>query len=413
MDRLMNNHWFIKIFALLLALMLYMSVNIDKQTKPGGLTRNSVGNTDVGTVTEVPVIPYYDDENVVVSGIPQYVNVTLEGPTSILKPTELQRDFEIYVDLTNLGLGTHTVPIKYKNISEKLSVKIHPATINVVIQEKVSINFPVEVDFINKGKIAEGYSIQEPSVKPNVVRLTGAKDLIEKVALVKARVNVEGAKETIKQESRVAVYDEHGNILDLQVEPSVVEVTVPVESPSKSVPLKINRIGKLQNGLSIVKIEPVPSEVTIFGPKKQIEQIDHIDGITVNLDDITGNTVLEVDVPVPEGVKAVDPKKVKIYIEVQKEEAKAFSDLPVRILGLTDEYMFQFLNPESGKVNVNAYGTLSLLNALRTDDIDLYANVGELGTGEHEIPIQINGPRNIMWKLSQETVKITISKKEL
>jgi YbbR domain-containing protein len=412
MDKLMNNHWFMKIFALLLALMLYMSVNIEKETKTGGLMRNSVGKTDVGTVTEVPVVAYYDRENLVVSGIPQYVNVTLEGPASILKPTELQRDFEIYVDLTDLELGTHTVPLKYKNISDKLKVKIQPATINVVIQEKVSKDFPVEVDFIHKNRIANGYSAEQPIVKPSLVTVTGAKELLEKVALVKARVNLDGAKETIEQESRVTVYDGEGKALDLEVEPSVVEVTVPIKSPSKSVPFKINRTGKLKKGLSIVKIEAVPNEVTVFGPKEKIDKIEFIDGITINLDEITKDTTLEVKIPLPEGVKAIDPQKIKIHIEVQEEQEKTFSQLPINILGLGDQYVLQFLNPETGTLDVNVYGALSILNSLKSDDINLYVNVSELGIGEHEVTVEVNGPQNITWGLPQDKVKIKIAQKE-
>jgi YbbR domain-containing protein len=412
MDKLMNNHWFMRIFALLLALMLYMSVNIEKETKSGSLTRNSVGTTNVETVTDVPVVVYYDRENLVVSGIPKFVNVTLEGPASILKPTKLQRDFEIYADLTDLELGSHTVPLKYKNISDKLNVKIEPSMINVVIDEKVSKDFPVEVDFIHKNKIADGYSVEHPIVKPNLVTVTGAKELVEKVALVKARVDLEGAKETLEQESRVTVYDVEGKVLDLEVEPSVVEVTVPVKSPSKSVPFKINRTGKLKKGLSIVKIETVPNEVTIFGAKEQIDKIEFIDGITINLDEITKDTTLDVEVPLPKGIKAIDPQKIKVYIEVQEEQKRNFSQLPVSILGLGDEYLLQFLNPENGKLDIAAYGASSILNSIKADDIDLYVNVSELGIGEHEVAVEVNGPQNITWDLPQDKVKIKITKKE-
>jgi YbbR domain-containing protein len=412
MDKLMNNDWFMRIFSLLLALMLYMSVNIEKETKPGSLTRNSVGTTNVETVTDVPVVVYYDRENLVVSGIPKFVNVTLEGPASILKPTKLQRDFEIYADLTDLELGSHTVPLKYKNISDKLKVKIEPSMINVVIDEKVSKDFPVEVDFIHKNKIADGYSVEHPIVKPNLVTVTGAKELVEKVALVKARVDLEGAKETLEQESRVTVYDVEGKVLDLEVEPSVVEVTVPVKSPSKSVPFKINRTGKLKKGLSIVKIETVPNEVTIFGAKEQIDKIEFIDGITINLDEITKDTTLDVEVPLPKGIKAIDPQKIKVYIEVQEEQKRNFSQLPVSILGLGDEYLLQFLNPETGKLDIAAYGASSILNSIKADDIDLYVNVSELGIGEHEVAVEVNGPQNITWDLPQDKVKIKITKKE-
>jgi YbbR domain-containing protein len=413
MDKLMNNHWFMKIFSLLLALMLYMSVNIEKETKSGSLTRNSVGTTSEETVTEVPVVVYYDKENLVVSGIPEFVNVTLEGPASILKPTKLQRDFEIYADLTDLGLGRHTIPLKYKNISDKLEVTITPAVVNVVIDEKVSKDFPVEVDFIHKNKIADGYSVEHPIVKPNLVTVTGAKELVEKVALVKARVNLEGAKETVEQQSRVIVYDKDGKELDVEVEPSVVEVTVPVKRPSKSVPVKINQKGKLKEGLSLVKIEAVPNEVTIFGPKDKIEQIDFIDGITVNLDEITKDTTLEMKVPLPEGVKAVYPEKISIHIDVQEEQSQrqTFSQIPIEILGLGEQYSLQFLDPEDGKLDIVAYGTPSILNNIKLADIDLYINVSELGVGEHEVAVEVNGPQNITWDLSQNKIKVKITEK--
>ncbi|MBA2873027.1 YbbR domain-containing protein [Anoxybacillus calidus] len=412
MDKLMNNHWFMKAFALLLALMLYMSVNIEKETKSGSLTRNSVGTTSEEIVTDVPVVVYYDKENLVVSGVPEFVNVTLEGPASILKRTKLQRDFEIYADLTDLELGRHTIPLKYKNISDKLKVTIEPAVVNVVIDEKVSKDFPVEVDFIHKNKIADGYSIEQPIVKPNLVTVTGAKELVQKVALVKARVSLDGAKETVEQESRVNVYDKDGEELDVEVEPSVVDVTVPVKSPSKSVPFKINRTGKLKEGLSIVKIEAVPNEVTIFGPKDKIEQIEFIDGITINLDEITKDTTLEVKVPLPEGVKAVDPAKINIHIDVQEEQSKTFSQVPIDILGLGDRYLLQFLDPEDGKLDIVAHGASSVLNSIKPDDIDLYINVSELGIGEHEVAVEANGPQNITWDLSQDKVKVKITEKE-
>ncbi|QPA31103.1 CdaR family protein [Thermaerobacillus caldiproteolyticus] len=412
MDKLMNNHWFMKIFSLLLAIMLYMSVNIEeKETKSGAITRNSVGQTDIETITNVPVVTYYDEENLVVSGIPKTVNVTLEGPASILKPTALQRDFEIYVDLTNLELGTHTVPIKYKNISDKLNVKIQPATATVTIHEKVSKDFPVDVDFIHQNKVATGYSVEQPIVKPNMVTITGAKELVDRVALVKARVNLEGAKETIEQESKVTVYDNEGRVLNLEVDPSVVEVTVPVTSPSKSVPLKINRIGILKKGLSIVKIETVPNQVTIFGPKEKIDRIEFIDGITINLGEITKDTTLEMKVPLPEGVKSVDPSKVKINIQVQEEQTKTFKALPIHVLGLSDQYTVEFLEPEEQNMDVQLSGAPSILNSIQADDLELYINVNELGVGEHEVPVEVNGPQNITWNLPKNKVKIKISQK--
>ncbi|MBB5356404.1 YbbR domain-containing protein [Anoxybacillus mongoliensis] len=410
MDKWMNSPWFIRIFSLLLALMIYVSVNIETQSN--SMSRNTVGQTDVETVTDVPVVAYYDQENLVVSGIPQSVNVMLEGPKSIVTPTKLQRDFEVYVDLSKLSIGQHTVPLKYRNISEKLRVTIDPATITVTIDERVSKDFPVEVDFINKSQIADGYSPEQPIVKPNVVKVTGAKSLIDKVALVKARVDLKGVEETIERESKVTVYDKEGNVLPLDVEPSIVDITVPIKSPSKTVPLKIERKGTLREGLSIVKMEVIPSEVTIFGPKAKIDEIEFLSGIEVDLSDITSDTTLQVDVPVPKGVKVVDPAKVTILIEVEQEKERTFDNVPIEIIGLNDAYKAELIDPVDRNITLTALGAQRVLNAIQLKDIEVYLNVSELGIGEHTVPIEVNGPQNVRWKLPQKEATIRIIRNE-
>jgi YbbR domain-containing protein len=411
MDKLMNNHWFIKVFSLLLAIMLYMSVNIEKGTKSGGIFRNAIGQEDIETLMNVPVVVYYDEENLIVSGVPKYVNVTLQGPASIVKPTALQRNFEVYMDLTDLPLGTYTVPIKYKDISDKLKVNIQPSTAKVTIREKVTKNFPVGVEFMNKNQVPEGYSVEQPIVKPNSVMITGAKELIDSISSVTAKVNLEGATDTITQKSKVIVYDHNGRVLNINVHPSIVEVTVPIRSPSKTVSLKINRVGTLLEGVNIVKIETVPNEVTIFGPKEKIDSIESIDGITIRLDEITEDTTLEMDVPLPEGVKSVDPSKVKVHIDVQKEESKTLKGVPIHVLGLGEQYTVEFIDPKEQTMDVRLHGAPNILNDITEDDVELYIDVSGLDLGEHEVKIKWNGPQNVKWELPKENAKIKISEK--
>jgi YbbR domain-containing protein len=411
MDKLMNNHWVMKIIALLLACMLYMSVNLEAPEKETSTSPFPGVNKHVETVTDVPVIGYYDRENYVVSGLPQHVNVTLEGPTGIVKTTAYQQEFEIYADLKNLSLGTHQVQLKYRNINEKIKVRINPAIVTVVIQEKVTREFPVEVEFYNEGKMKEGYKAEEPLVKPKYVNITGPKELIESIDNVRAKVDLQGADETIETESRITVYDVEDNVLSVEVEPSIVEVTVPITSPSKSVPFKINRKGSLQKGLSIVKMEPEPNEVTIYGPKDVIDKIDFIDGVTVNLDEIEEDTSIDVDIPVPKGVKKVVPEKVTIHIDVEEEVSKTFQDVPIKSFGLASQYFLSFLDPEKGTIDLSVMGAPSIINNMKASDIELYVNASDLGEGEHEIKIDVNGPPNISWALSKDKAKIKITRK--
>ncbi|MCH1627967.1 CdaR family protein [Ferdinandcohnia quinoae] len=412
MDKLMDNRWVIRIIALLLALLLFTSVAFENKSTPNTPGGWSITSDYKDTLTEIPVNTYYDEKNLVVSGVPQFVNVAIEGPSGVTKKAGLQKEIEVYADLTDLAIGTHKVKLQYRNISDKIQVKIEPAEITVVIQEKVTKEFSVEVDFVNKNQLEDGYKTEQPVVKPNVVKITGAKEEIDKIALVKAVVDLKGVKDTLIQESRVAVYDKNQNVLSVSVEPSVVEVTVPILSPSKTLSLNVKQKGELAEGLSLLEISSLPKEVTIYGPKEVIDSITSLEDIMVDVDKITENTTLEVSVPVPKGVTKVSPEKVEIKINVEKEEKRSLSDIPIRSNGLGDQFEIAFLDPSTGILDLEIMGAPSILNGISPTDFDLYVDVTNLEIGEHDVDIKVNGPQNITWVLPVEKAKVSISEIE-
>ncbi|PLR65949.1 MULTISPECIES: CdaR family protein [Bacillaceae] len=420
MDKMFNNHWVMRIIALLMALMLYVSVNIEtpapkKQTGPVTSVFPSAPSEsakDTETINDIPVQTYFDQENLVVTGVPETVDVTLSGPTNALLKTKQLKDFEIYADLSDLSIGSHRVQLKHKNISDNLEVNLNPAVITVNVEEKITRDFPVEVDFINKSKIKTGYTAQEPIVKPNVVRVTGSKTLIDGIALIKSRVNLQDAAETIETESKVTVYDRDGNILPVEVYPSVVDVTVPITSPSKKLPFKIKNEGELGEGLSISNIEAVPNEVTVYGPLDVINPLEFIDGVTVDLSKIKDDTVLDVDIPVPDGVTKVSPEKIQIKIDVEKEEEKVLKDLPVNVRGMSEGKIIQFMDPDSEALDLSVVGAPSIVTNIKPSDLELFVNVTDLSDGEHDVKVEVNGPQGIKWTLPEDEVKVKISSQQ-
>src|SRR5690606_32855505 len=360
MDRLMDNRWVTRIIALLLALLLFASVSFENQPaskSPAGIPLFSNYSE---TLTEIPVNTYYDDQNLVVSGVPQYVNVTIEGPSGVTKREGLQKEIEVYADLTQLTVGTHKVKLQYRNISEKIKVKIDPAEITVVIQEKVTKEFPVEVDFVNRDQVAEGYSIGDPVVSPRVVKITGALEEIERVAIVKAVVDLKGVTKDFTQESRVAVYDKNQNVLSVTVEPNVVEIAVPIISPNKSVSFALKQKGKLPDGLSLVNITPTTNQVTIYGPTVVIDEISSIEA-EIDLDDIREDSKIEVKVLIPKRVFKVMPENIEVAVDIEKKLLGMFSDLKIRSLSLRDQFAHSILDYEAGIINLYVQAATNIL----------------------------------------------------
>ncbi len=405
MDKLLGNKWIMRLLSLLLAVMLYESVNGDVYQKK----EFSLNGPITEIVSNVPVNTYYDKENLIISGIPKQVDVTLKGKSNVITPIKVQKDFEVYMDLSAIKIGTSIIPIKYKNIPKEVSVTIQPAMVTVTVHEKVTHPFPVTVEFLHK-ELPSGYTIGSTVITPSTVMITGAKEMVKKIKTVKIFVDING-KSTIQQEQPVKAYDKTGNVLDVDISPSIVNVTIPIQSPSKTVPFKINRVGTIDSDLSIVNIEAFPSKVTIFGSEEILTPIQFLDGITVDLNDIKESTKLVFDVPVPKGVDSIDPKKIEVYVEVQKTEKKLLTGIPIHVVGLNSAYTIQFLTPLNKTVNASIFGATEVLNNLSEKNLDAYVSVGDMEAGEYTVPIEVSGPENVRWELSESTARIQITKK--
>ncbi|WP_078551215.1 YbbR-like domain-containing protein [Bacillus alkalicellulosilyticus] len=412
MNKLFENRWFLKIFAFFIALMLFLMVNLDNlHNQPGAvLPPISEGTFQI---EDVKLDAIFDEERFAIMEMTESVQVNLRGQQSSIMMFQLARpSYEVYVDLSGKEAGVHHVPIQYRNFPGDLSVSIQPQTARVILQEKKTVSIPVEVDIVNEGEIAEGYSIGTAIVNPVNVEITAAEDLIDQVAIAKVYVDVAGADETIEKGAPVKIYDHAGNELHLDVDPAVVDVRVPITSPFKSVPYKISREGQLPQGVSISSIVSTPKEVTIYGPQDVLNEISVLEGITLNLDDLTESQTVELAVPVPDGVESVEPGFIEVTIELTEEESITMESMPIEITGTPATTIVAFVEPEFEEVSLTIRGAQSLLEKIRPEDIQIYIDVSQLAPGEHEVPIQVVGPQNLVFTPSQTTVKVSVSEIE-
>lgn len=409
MDKLMDNPWFMKGVALLLAFLLFTSVPNVKSNK--ATDENVPAQQNLDTITDVPVKSYYDTENFVVSGVPETVDITIEGPRSIVQTTKSLKDFEVYVDLSNANIGNQKVNIKIKDISDKLNVTIKPASANVTVQEKVTKEFKVEAEF-NRDLLEDGYNAEAPEIKPNKVKITGAKEDIEKISYVKATLDLEGPiQDTVSQEANILVLDRDLNKLNVIVEPKTVEVTVPVKSSSKTVPIEVIQKGTPKEGITIESITLDIKEAKIIGKDDVIKAAEKV-RVEVDVSKISEDLELTLPVIISDGITKVTPEVVKATVLVQKDEEKTISNVPINPQGLAESYNLVFNDPVSGKISLSVSGPGDTLRQLTAADFNFLINVANLGVGNHEVPILANGPSNVSWKLEKETAKISIQNKE-
>lgn len=432
MDKLMDNRWFLKGISLLLALMLYMSTGLE--TNSSGDFNESlfpVGDT-TETISDVDLSVYYDQEKYIVSGIPETVDVTLEGPNNVVAPTKVKQEFEVFVNLRGYPPGTYTVPVQYSGIPSNLKVKMKPEKIQVTIQKKAVKSFPVEVKYLNENQAGEGVTFEKPVVKPNAVEVIGTEEELAQIALVRAYVDLKGVNKTTTQQAEIVLYDKDGNRLDLKTNPSKINVTVPIATASaeKTVPLKVVPKGNLQEGLALTNITVEPAEVKITGSKEVLDTIDSLEGVEVDLSKITGSTTFDASVLLPEGVKSASPSKVKVTVNVQKQESKqnqnqnqnqnqkqkqkqkTLDNIGLQVNGLSDNLNLKFVNPETGKISVDVTGEESIVDKVTAEQLKASISLQNLSAGTYNVPIAVSGPDGVSLKPKQETVKVELVEKD-
>ncbi|MCR6108989.1 YbbR-like domain-containing protein [Bacillus sp. A301a_S52] len=408
MDKWFNRNWFIKLSSLVIAIMLFLMVNMDgTPNQPGGIP----GITDGSRVMEeVELTVYYDEENYVLTEAPETVQVTLRGPQNILTLAQVtQPQQEVFVDLTDKEQGVYYERVQHSGFPSDLTLSIVPMTVRVTIQEKQTVSFPVEVELINEGQMEEGYVVGTPEVTPSTVDITAAQGMIEQIVSAKAVIDLSSRDTSFEESVAVIFYDENGNDLELNADPPAVEVSVPVTSPNKEVPVRLGREGQLPDGMAIDTVRLNPENVTIYGPVDVINDITFIDLPDIDLSDISGDETFELEVPLPDGVESASPETVTVDIEVTEEEEREFSDFSIDVEGLDDNQSIEITSPNNGQFDLVVKGSSTLLGRLERSELQALLNVEGLEAGEHEANIEISGPQNLRFPQQGMTVTFVIT----
>ncbi|HEX5564055.1 MAG TPA: CdaR family protein [Sporosarcina sp.] len=422
-DNLMDRPWFLRFTALALAIILFFSVQAENEKKMS----STIGDSH-DILRDVPVEVLIDNENFVVTGVPKTVNMAIDGPASLVQSTKLLKDFTLKVDLRSKTMGKHTVEIETENLSDKLDVRLEPATVDVVIEEKVTKTFPVEPEF-NERLLAEGFNAVKKEVEPATIQVTGAKSVIEAISFVKVSATGDpGINKSFEQKARVRVLDRDLNKLNVTIVPEEVTVKVEVKENSKEVPVVLRQRGEPGENIVIDSVFTDTKTVTLFGPQKTLESIDEL-RVDIDISKVKESGTVEMNLPKPTGVSKLSEEKIKVNIsvtvvdgeepppdvsmepttDVEKDVTKEFKNIPVAVKGLDEKYSSTFLKPANGVVDVTVTAKEEVIKSLDSSDFDISVDAsGTVQEGEHSYPLTVVGPDNIAWKLSENEVTLEI-----
>lgn len=312
--KIINSNYFYAFIALCCALWLFFFVST-----PGvGSTRDS-NQSNTSTVTKratltVPLQLQADVDKYYITGYPENVKVTIEGPSALVTATKNTQNFNLYLNLKDLSIGQHRVQIKETGLNSELTYSIKPKYVTVNIQRRETKKFAVDVDY-NKESLATGYEAGKTEVSPDTVTVTGAASEIEKISRVIVKpILPKGIKSTFDQEVLVQALDKNGKTVNVTLDPQTVHVKIPITIQSKQVSINLKQQGDSNN--SNISLESDVKSIRIFGTQSQIDAISNSVDIPVDVSGVTENTKKSIDLGDALGNKVAftDPETISVSI---------------------------------------------------------------------------------------------------
>lgn len=374
------------ILSLVLAVIVF--VIIDRQN-----TTLLEKNAEV--LYDIPLSATYNDEEYVVEGLPETVDITLIGTKANLYLAKQLPTQDVNVDLSDLKPGVHKVNLKYKQSITSVEYKLDPSEVTVVVSSKKSETRSVESDIVNLNKLDSKLAINNTKLDTDEVIIKGTEDSLAKVSTIKALINVsdmvdpKAGTNTLKDIPLIA-YDENGAKVDVEMVPSKVTATIEIESPSKTVPLEIEPTGNVIFGKAIKNITSSVQKVTIYGNSKVLDNTNSIK-VKIDVNNLKSNKDYTVTIKKPAGIREISEKVVTAKVELDDEVTTELSGVKLGVVNLGSNYTAQATSENATEVTVILKGVESIIKNITPSDVEAYVDLEGLGAGDHEVEIKVKG----------------------
>ncbi|KKC48841.1 hypothetical protein VE23_19985 [Paenibacillus sp. D9] len=392
MDKWLSHPTAIKILSVVIGILLWAVVHFDPESTP-----NTVASTtETQSVDVVKIQTTGLDESAYSLKLlePSVAKMMVKGSRSALAFTT-NDDYSISVNLEGKGPGTYTIPLTVGKLPRGIElVTLSPSQVQVVIDRLEKGTF--EAGVVTQGKPVEGYELGTPVIKPgSTVEVTLPAQDLARVGSVKVFVNVDGEDAPVhEKKAKISVFDKSGNeIKGAALNPSTLDVEVPLTMPSKEVPLQIGYKGSLPGGLTLGGIQSKSSTVRLYGPRGLLDEVNQL-AADVDLSQIRSSGDVELELLPPEGLKAVEPSKVTVTVTLSSSGTKTLQ-VPVTFENTPRGLDAALEAPRDGTVDIQVSGTPEELGRLTAADIRAVASLANLAEGAHEVRLALTLPNGV------------------
>lgn len=351
----------------------------------------------------------------ILNDIPDQQAITLYAPVTILDELNSENgQLRSWIDLSGLTRGTHTLDVNYAfptDIRPLRLVEVGPKTVEVALEQLVTKTLPIDREVL--GEPALGYQLGGVTWSAEEVIVSGRMSDVEKVASVRATLDVSGATEDVQQSVNLLPVNENNNIVtgvNLAPERISVTQTVTLQGGYRNMVVRVVTIGQVAEGYRQTNITVSPPNVLVFS--QDVEMIEELPGFVETEElDITGavddiETVLSLNLP--EGVSVIGDPNVLVQVGIAAINGSISLTRPVELIGVLPGLQAT-VSPDVLEVIV--FGPIPLLPSLTDVDVRVVVDLTGLDEGVYQLePEVIILPDQVQLQvISPETVEVTIA----
>ncbi|MCI7221365.1 MAG: CdaR family protein [Firmicutes bacterium] len=400
-DHVIFNPKYTKIVALCLAILLYITVNINNDDSIFASPLQSSKD-----ISNLSVSAIYNSDVFELSGLPESVNVTVTGDSANVTSAVNMGGY-IIANLEGLTEGTHQVKLTSEGFNSNVNIKIDPSNVVVTLKKKTTRQFDISYDFINLDKMENIYSLGTPVFEYAKVNVRASKETLDSITFVKALIDVTNVTGEFTQKAKIVAYDKNGQPVNADIVPDEISVTVPVSSPNKVVPIEVEINGTLPDNLAIDSISMDQKSVTIYASESVLSKIDKV-VVTLDASTISKDTTILRPISLPSGVNSSNVNQLTLDIKVKEAVTKVIDNVNIYYRNNTNNYKF---TPVDGKTttSVEVSGTLENVESITADDIYVSFDMGNARPGVQEFTLSVDQPSSSLVKYTLKDATYSVN----
>ena len=283
----------------------------------------------------------------------------------------------------------------------------------ITLKVENRITKPVPVVPVYSGSVPEGMLADKENalLDYTTIEVAGPASVVEQITQAVIAVDLQDKTETIAQEFVYTLCDDAGEPVNSQwvtTNAEVVNLTLQIKRV-KEIELKVTVIpgGGASEQTTAVDIQP--SVIRISGSDALLEKLDVLDLGTINLGELTSDTVLSMPIILPEGITN-ETGITEATVEVKFPNLRTATMIVdnIQMINVPEDMEAELVTQQ---LEVKLRGPASLMEAITEDNVIITVDLvtGQIGTDKYTAQVTVQSSFAGVGAMNSYTVMVTLT----